>query len=47
MYSTVDLVSSADYFVNDFKGLKENFNYYNLFFYEPIHFYTNVMATYE
>ena len=43
----VDTLDSFDYVKIDYEDLIENYNYYNLIFYDPLHIYSNVMASYE
>ena len=46
-YSVLATVDSTDYFVQDFYDLLRYFEYYNLFIYDPVQFYGNLLATYE
>lgn len=46
-YTVADTIGSLDYFVVDFENLIKYYQYYNLFVYDPIHFYGNLMASYE
>lgn len=39
LYSVIGLFNSFDYIVTDFANLKSQYNYFNLFFYEPTHIY--------
>lgn len=46
-YTVADTIGSLDYFVNDWQNFIQYYQYYNLFVYDPIHFYGNLMSSYE
>ena len=46
-YTVADTLASLDYFKTDFENLIKYYQYYNLFVYDPIHFYGNLMSSYE
>jgi hypothetical protein len=46
-YTALATTDSLDYFTTDFANLQKYGQYYNLFFYDPVHIYSNLLATYE
>jgi hypothetical protein len=45
--TVTDTVNSLNYFVTDWNNFWTTYNWYNLAILEPMHFYSNLMATYE
>lgn len=45
--TVIDTANSLNYFVSALSALKSDFNWFNLGVYEPVHFYSNLIATYE
>jgi hypothetical protein len=46
-YAMVDTTQFIDYFQADLERFLTEFDFYNLFFYDPIHFLSNYLALYE
>ena len=46
-YTVVDTDNSLNYFVTDWYNFVNYYQWYNLFVYEPTHFYANLVAVYE
>ncbi len=46
-YSMVDTLTFVDYFQNDLENFLKTWDFYQLIFYDPIHFLSNYLALYE
>jgi len=45
--TVIDTANSLNYFASDWNALLHDFQFYNLFVYDPIHMYSNTVAIYE